>query len=214
MVDSLKILEQLNSFYSFSFSQLVAFTVGLLAFVGVLIPIVASFYQNKRTAIEIKQLHETFTKEIAALKEEAKKEVREELKKDLLEAEALLDKKLASANGSIYHVQASHLISKKLYKRAANSLGDAMGEYVKANDQLNLGRCMRIFIDKCLPNISINEEPNLETFVSWVEALAEKIRVINDNGQLTDKITALVKTAKKAKQRLLAEQKQNNSTAF
>lgn len=48
MDETLIVLEKLNQFYSSSFSQLVNMTIGLLAFVGVIIPVLIGLYQNKQ----------------------------------------------------------------------------------------------------------------------------------------------------------------------
>jgi hypothetical protein len=39
MADAFAILERVNALYSTAFSQLIAYTVGVIAFIGVLVPI-------------------------------------------------------------------------------------------------------------------------------------------------------------------------------
>lgn len=63
MEDSLKILEAVNSFYSQSFGQLMNITVAVLAFSGIVLPILITLYQKRlfkleHLAIENKLLYE------------------------------------------------------------------------------------------------------------------------------------------------------------
>ena len=44
--DSLKILESVNAFYSQSFGQLINITVAVLAFAGIVLPILITLYQK------------------------------------------------------------------------------------------------------------------------------------------------------------------------
>lgn len=66
MPDALQILEQVNSFYSDAFTQLIAFTVGLLALVGVLMPMGIAAYQNRQLKHDQKTLNEKIENELLA----------------------------------------------------------------------------------------------------------------------------------------------------
>ena len=52
MDSTLEILEKVNAFYIGAFDQLIILTVSVLAFCGVLVPILISTYQNKQLKLQ------------------------------------------------------------------------------------------------------------------------------------------------------------------
>ena len=55
-MDSLSVVESVNSFYSNAFSQLMTLTIAILAIIGVLMPLILQHIQSRSFRIEQKSL--------------------------------------------------------------------------------------------------------------------------------------------------------------
>jgi hypothetical protein len=55
-MDTLQIIDKVNSFYSNSFSQLMTLTIAFLGFAGILLPIVLQLIQSRSFRLEERSL--------------------------------------------------------------------------------------------------------------------------------------------------------------
>ena len=81
MSETLQILEKLNTFYSGAFTQLITYTVGILAFIGIVIPFAIATFQNKQLKKDQTSLSNQIANELIAAKEEMKREIEEQMSK-------------------------------------------------------------------------------------------------------------------------------------
>ena len=111
--DSLKILESVNAFYSQSFGQLINITVAVLAFAGIVLPILITLYQKRLFKLEHQAIQNSLATEMESRLEEGIKEIKAEYEQKEAEFEdkiskmkESLKKDLDATKGGICHVHA------------------------------------------------------------------------------------------------------------
>lgn len=83
MTDTFAILERVNALYSTAFTQLITYTVGVVALIGILLPIVVAFVQQRRfdaaVGNEVKKLRTELATQVEAEFQKERSAVRGEL---------------------------------------------------------------------------------------------------------------------------------------
>lgn len=206
MQESLKVLESVNSFYSQSFSQLISITVAVLAFAGIVLPVLITLYQKRifsleHNAIE-KSIHDKLKKEldliVVTIRDEyQQKEV--EHKAEMAEMKSNIAMELADAEGGIYHVQGNAELSSGQYLIALNSFLNAGFRYVKAESNQNLRRILNQCIDFGFPNVTSEDLDDDKGFEKNFESLIEKIEIYDEKYNFVDQITLFRRAYQNAK---------------
>jgi len=199
---ALEILEKVNSFYSSSFSQLLTVTLGLVAFVGIFVPVLTTYYQNRNIKIEKDNLEAYIDNKIESVKLELLSEVRNELLSNLSDFEEKQKSEIEKVLAGVFHVQANHQISKGSYKNATNSILQSIDCCIAGKDELNLQRGLKLLINNCLPNITLEEEPNLGILEERISTLKIDMQPLNENGRYTDILNEIEKTHKSLQKKL------------
>ncbi len=188
MQDTLKILESVNQFYSQSFNQLVVITVAVLAFAGVMMPILISLYQKRIFKLEREAIEDSLKKTLQKDMDECIERMRNEYKEkeDQYEARiSKLDQKMertiSGATAASLHIQGNISIGDKQYLRAFESLTSAATNYIKADSESNLRRVLRIIIEKCLPNLKKEQLENDENTIADYDDFLAKLEEYNIN---------------------------------
>ena len=184
MQETLKILESVNQFYSQSFNQLVMITVAVLAFAGVVMPIIISLYQKRLFRLEHEEIKTALKNELAKDLNKAIDTLRTEHEKlsatyedRIKELNERTKKKIAQAIGGISHVQANVNLDNKEYLWAFTSLVSAAKNHIKADEEANLRRTLRLIYEKCLPELNKaqleKDERNIESFYKLISTLED-----------------------------------------
>jgi hypothetical protein len=202
-----EILDKVDSFYSSAFSQLLIITFGIVAFVGVFVPVLVTYYQSRNIKIEKQNLEDHINNKIASIKAEITSELITELHKKLREFKKEQTEKTEFVVGGVLYVQAGLHINELRYNYATNSIISAIESCITAGDELNLSRAFNVLIDQCLPNIRIEEEPDLENLAKRIEIVNTSISKLNSSGRYTDLLNRLTKAHKKAVARLCENEK-------
>lgn len=203
---ALEIIERVDSFYSASFSQLITLTLGIIAFAGVFVPILTTYYQNRKINIEKKNLEDQIKAHIEQLKEKIAEETKREMLQELARFEAKLEKASAGAIAGVLHVQANLHLGKSQYNSATNSILSGIENCILAEDELNLCRGIKMLIERCLPKLDKKEDPNLENLEVRISRLCDLISGLNANGRYTDMLADLQAAHKKTASRLLEKE--------
>ncbi|MFA0662455.1 hypothetical protein AB4619_25535 [Vibrio splendidus] len=206
---SLELLEKVNSFYSDSFNQLITLTICLIAFIGVFVPLLFGYYQNRKSKLDIEALELKIVQTVADAQVELLEHIKHEIDASLKTLSDDNDIKIKSLYASIYHVQANTLINSGRYKDGGNSLITAIQSAIEAKDELNLGRQLNSLTNSVLPNLTLEEQPNIEAMENIVDKIEAHITDLNENGRYADAIRDLRIATKTAKQRLEKESKEN-----
>jgi len=198
MDETLKILESVNQFYTYSFNQLVILTVSILSFTGIVVPILITFYQKRLFKLENKEIEESLKSKLQLELKDTILAIRNEYEeKDSMyqkkfdEVELKLEKEISGAIGGNLHIQGNMQVKNKAYLNALNSLCKASIHHIKADKETNLRRALSIIETKCLPNLNKKaleiDENNVECF----EDLLTKLEEYDSNERYTDNIRML-----------------------
>jgi flagellar hook-associated protein FlgK len=207
MQETQAILDSVHQFYADSFSQLVTLTLAMLGFIGVLVPVLLTIYQQRLFKLEQREVMGSLRTQLDAINVEhiklleQKFDDREKLSQQRMEAQVgLLQREIAKAQGSTFHVQANQSIASKQYPAAFESLLDAAIKYVDAQNESNLGRVLTLLTHNTLPHLdSSHFEYRGEMWERQLQKANAGIAEVNVNGRFTDahnQFKAAVKAAK------------------
>jgi hypothetical protein len=203
------IINNINSMYS----SLITYTVGLVAFIGILLPIVITLLQNRQLKNDHKALSDKISSELDAVK--AKLLI--ELKSDLTVETKKLDNKAAEMKNELnvkisemaaelhakaHHIQARVAIDKNRFDIACLDCLYAIVGYCEAKDEANLqavseGVLMAMVVPH-LKKLDFEENEIIEKKLIMALAAIEKINV---NGRYDGSLKALRSAFKAAKVR-------------
>ncbi|WP_417439756.1 hypothetical protein [Idiomarina abyssalis] len=208
MQDTLKILESVNQFYSQSFNQLVVITVAVLAFAGVVMPVLISLYQKRLFRLEHEEIQSHLKGELDSELAKAVDAVRKEYEKKeaqyLLEIESLdekLEKEIAGSIGGNLHVQGNMNLKDGQYLGAFSSFTRAAINHLKADKEANLRRALRLVSNNCLPKLNKTRLERDEGIIESYEELLEQLSESNVNDRYKDEIRLLKIRFKQATER-------------
>jgi len=199
---ALEVLNKVDSFYASSFSHLITITLGLVAFLGVFVPVLTTYYQNRNTKLEKENLEVFIENKLSTIRQEVAFEIRDELLKNFESFEEKQKEELERVVGGICYVQANHQISQSEFKGAANSILGSISSCIKAKDECNLQRGLNMLANICLPNISSADDSDLEVLEEKIHKLRSDIKSLNSNGRYTDSINEIEKYHKALIKRL------------
>jgi hypothetical protein len=201
------IINNVNSIYS----NVIAYTFGLVAFVGILLPIAISLLQNRQLKNDHKALSDKISKEM----QEAKNALITDLKNELAIEISKFDKKVSDIkielneeiheissglHAKAHHSQARDAIEKNNFQTACIDCLAAVVGYCDAKDEPNLQVVLDVLlIPKVIPKLKqpdFDNNENVEIYFNKALAALEKI---NTNGRYSKNIQSLkvgLKTAK------------------
>lgn len=209
MSETLQILEKLNTFYSGAFTQLITYTVGILAFIGIVIPFAIASFQNRQLKKDQHSLSTQISTELIASKEDLKREIEEqiskreeklrqlvvEVKKDIeLEITRIDDLAMARA----LHLQANTTILSDPASAAYDAL-NAAHLYAKNKNEQNLMPVIRLFED-AIRKTNKQKFDQFDFDKACNEAI-ESIKKLNANGRYVDEIRSIKRQVVEAKKR-------------
>lgn len=209
MPDAMQILERVNAFYTGAFSQLVVFTVGLLALVGVLVPIAIATYQNRQIKHDQKTLNDKIENDLSAVRlalaeqlakdlsarDDAIKSLIEDAKREIAEEVKKIDE-LGSARS--FHLQALSNRESAPSSSAADSLAAACS-YAKGGDERNLRSVLSLW-SNCIERVTA-EDFKLYDYEDDSQLAIKALDALNANGRYTEDVRAIRRGVEEAKNR-------------
>lgn len=209
MSETLQILEKLNSFYAGAFGQLVTYTVGILALVGVLIPTAIASFQNRQLKRDQNALSAQISAELLAAKTHLNAKLAEEiamseakLKEFVGTTRAEIAEEITKidelAKGRALHLQALTTRENSPSSSVFDCLS-AVPSYVKGGDERNLRAVLIIFEDECA---RVYEDDFKILDIEDAKTLAvESLKPLNTTGRYTQDIRMINVLTAEAKQR-------------
>lgn len=205
------ILSNLDSLYSNALNQITTYTFGVVALVGVVLPIIISIVQSKSLKSEKEGLEKYLSSESASAKILLKDELSKELKEELLSESTKLsesleaklkafEKQITCADAATFHIQGMMEIEKQRYGSATRDFIYASKRYISGDDELNGQRTLEAIvhtIDEL--NITGIEEYDLENLIDDLTTFLESENQNKRYTNIKNKITKSLKEAKKRK---------------
>jgi len=205
------IANNINSLYSNAIDQLTSYTLGVVALVGILIPVLVTLTQWRSLKAEKESLEKRISDEITNAKSTIRTELEAEMKQLIISEESsllsrieekfqILENKIEIADASSFHIQGNSHITREYYAAAMKDFCSATKGYLSGGDELNGPRTLRLLIEECLPKIlkSDFEDADLEEELS---VLISFLKRININNRYDDAIARLNREMKAAKLR-------------
>lgn len=211
MATEIDVLSALNGFYEHAFSQLVQYTVGIVALVGIILPVIATMNQWRSLKNEKEALENKIQDEIKKAKLTIRDDLTAEIKTQISSAEESLisrmeekfkelEKKLDCAKASSFHLQGNSHGDAGLYALALIDYCIATECYFRGDNEINGQRTLTQIIDGCLPNMNKKDFEIDEIDIS-LNQLKKFLETCNINDRYTDRLTSIKNNTKHAKVR-------------
>jgi len=213
MADSIQILERVHSFYSDSFSQLMLWTMALLAFAGILMPLLNQYMQSRASRLEKESLENLMKTKAQEMRSELtsllstrfageEKRVVDLLDAKVDEAITSVQREVSGAKAGVFHLQAIQNVRSSFYALAVRDCASAVSLYLDANDERNLQAILSTLADTCLPRVKKVQMANEPDIESSVKSVVDLLTSHNENGRYSIAIDDLQTKLKAAKQRV------------
>lgn len=215
MNDTLAILEKVHVFYSVAFSQLISYTAGVLALVGILLPTFIAIQQSRQARREKEALEALLraqivdartdlTNGVEARFAEAAEAMRSDLGRVREEIERQMKRYDARARARTLHLQANQCSDRGWHGLACVDACEAMRSYGEGEDELNLIRVVALFSDEAAKLTEADFTPaaisELDIQKAFDRAI-EAIGALNVNGRYSDTIKEMKSNLAAAKVR-------------
>jgi hypothetical protein len=178
--DVSEILDKVNTFYSQSFTTLVAIITAMVGLVGVLIPLVAGWYQNQRLKLEKAELLNVLNDRLKVMETETANRLENKFKQFAGEIENVLNKRFCKLEGIDFAFQArDHADKGAMASAFCNSMLSAV-RFLECEHEGNLRTSIALMTRKILPALNRNA---IENFTLWdlKKQYEELIKKIQDN---------------------------------
>jgi hypothetical protein len=198
------LLEKVNTFYDSAWSKLVIFTSIILAVVGVLIPLIISWFQNRNIQLREESIRRDIISEFETKNEELrcelKKSIDEIVKTKIEELDKRFEERIQYVDAGSYHVQATLCLNNQAFKTALDSYFNAGYCYIKGNETYNLIR-VNSGICECLDKADKKVIFDLESDGFKIDNYLKQLEKLNEKGVFTDTIKKIRKQYNSAKER-------------
>lgn len=159
------IISNIDAMYATAISQLTTYTFGVVALVGVLLPIILGVVQSRSNKADKEELGKHIEKEISAAEKKISTAIQAEIaEKIALEVSNMIEPlkqkiedyelKFSQSRAGLFHLQGTMSKRNKLYAFAAMDYATSTIEYLKGGDESNGQRVLRLLQEECLPKVN------------------------------------------------------------
>jgi hypothetical protein len=199
-MDPIDVLSKVDAFYASAWDKLLVFTSILVATVGIIIPILFNWLQNRTLRIREetikKDIENTLVNKFKEL-EKTFKENNETTMNEKLEAiESKLIKKSNLLQGGIFILQGGRNFTDKLYKQALLDYCTSANSYLFGDDLLTVQRINKTILN-ILNKISKSDLNALQEEENQPDQYIADLKGKNENGIFSDIIKELQRGIKK-----------------
>jgi hypothetical protein len=213
MTDTFVILERVNSLYSAAFTQLIVYTVGVIAFVGVIVPLTLAWFQNRRLADEKAALESFLKSELAAarqdlvladknLREQTQAKVEELFRAANQESQAEMHRVESLARGGLSHISATFYMKSEMYPMAIVHAAQAIASDALARDEGNMRAAANLLME-AFGKVDLSATQQIPDKVAMAGGVARawaSIASINENGRFNVEVDRLQQIEAKLRQ--------------
>lgn len=192
-----EILKSVNDFYQQAWDKLILYSTILIAFIGVIVPILFTLLQNRTQLIREdaikKELGNFFDSKLKEMETALEASITKKFEGQINKINKKIDDKINLVDAGVYHIQGNMYFDKEKYLLAIMSYFVAGEGYLKGKDYANL-EVINKNIKQTIPNLPINElktaqeEDEIKPY-EYISLLMKN----NENGLFTDIIGELKK---------------------
>lgn len=191
-MNPIELLQTVNSFYDQAFNRLLVITFGLIAFIGIFVPLVTGWLQLKSLRAEKAALLAELRLQLDTERDALAKEVEKSVEERFSTIESAYEEKIDNLSEqleiayAIAEARSFHLQGRSnLKNHPARSIEDfchATAGYLDGKDEANAQTCARVITENCLPRIS-SEEYKSNKIEKFCTDTIECLRKHNENGR-------------------------------
>ena len=192
MIYSLEVLEKLHGFYSSAWTNLIAYTTGLVAFIAIIIPIFFQIYQNRKLKLDERELEKKLTNKIDNKFEEIEEVITMQVKLEIEKKHKNLQKEIYQTVAMSKYSHANIRYKEEENKsHALDSYIEAAKYYLNGDNEQGLRRALKRIKEDCLPKIDQQALITYPSLLSSLEELLELLKLNNTNGRYSDYIDSI-----------------------
>ncbi len=195
-LDSLSLLNKVDSFYNNAWLKLMVFVTFLLTFVGIVIPFLVQWVQRRFFVLREDRIRGDLKKYCDDLSAKIGNDIDEKIKKIRKE----ITKELNGANAGVYHVQGNYFMSQNNYVAATESSLDSILYYLGTDDQANTQKAFNMLLT-CLPKDYKEDIEKLEHDGYKFDSIIKQIDEANNDGRYSNYLRDIKKELSAVKQR-------------
>jgi hypothetical protein len=210
-MDPILILDQVNSFYSNAFSHLITYTLIVLGFGTVVLPIILQIIQSRYFHFEKESLETLMSENTNRAKEELKVEIdkyfqnKEEqfnaqFQNEVKKIDQQFFEQQSIAKSGIFFLQGSSGLDKKEYFPAANDFAVSCTHAINGKDTINALSALSNLI-KALSHLDSSHFKEKSHIDEVLNKLIDKLKEYNEKDLITGRIYDLVTAIDNAKNR-------------
>jgi hypothetical protein len=207
-----EIVDKVNAFYSGAFTQLITLTLAVLAFAGVILPILIQMIQSRTFRTEQKSLEARIDERLTAVKSKLADEVETKFQSEKANFEKIIADKMsvvdgklkelaANTRGGTLFVQARFEASQRRFDLAGSCFASAADCLLQGNDEKNAQRAIRQLVEECLPELNKAAFENVEDFEEATQQLIKTLEGKNEHDRYEDTIGSIRRELSNAKLR-------------
>jgi len=216
MQDVKQVLDLVNTFYSNAYNQLIVYTVGLLAFLGAVVPSILTVLSNRalrkeneklqlKSETNAKNIEEALEIKLTAKIETTLKGMEEEylrkMEAKIAETKSDLEKLSNQMTGSVYHLQATHFRDQDDPNPAFDDCITSTSHYIDAGDEMNMQHTLSM-AKGCLSKLFDSDFEENSGWDARFSSLMDKLSGINKANRYSDLIRNMNKAFTDAKKRV------------
>ena len=203
----IEILNHLDSFYNNAWNKLILFTTILLAIVGIIVPLIITWFQNRNLKLKEQNLRNEieldYKKKLQIIKQDLLKQTLKEIDEKIEKFDERQDKLRAELKGLHFHLQAN--ATQDDTKGKLTDFIIASEFYIKGEDYLNLRTTVDCICDE-IENSSKEELKEIKEDAADIANLIELLGEIDEKGSFTSQIRDLKKKIKKLPEKRTSEE--------
>lgn len=210
-MNPIDLLTTVNDFYDKAFSRLLITTFGIIAFIGVIIPIAVGWLQLRSLRSEKNSLLNELITELSSERQASERKMKEEVEaqiklvkkdyeKQFIEMAASIKKSSASATARAHHLQGIATLEANLMDLGITDFSQAARQFFVAGEEDNARRAIAVICQQCLPKINA-EQYNDHEIEKACDDLISEVQKHNDNSRYHDDIVLMKKEMRGASSR-------------
>lgn len=210
-MDPTTLLTTVNAFYDQAFNKLLLITFGLIAFIGVIVPLAIGWVQLRTLRAEKGSLLNELRSEVEAERASVRSHIdelvgervdaiRTEYEKRFSDLAAELEVAASAAEARSFHLQGNTYRTSKTPHLGITDYCHAAPLYIAAADEANAQRCIRNLIEDCLPKTNSEQYKKFKVEENC-NRLIKALKKENTNGRYVNDIDKLERQMEKASSR-------------
>ena len=213
-MDSTTVFEQMHSFYSESFTNLMYLTIAILTIIGIVMPLIIQWIQTRNFKIERETLEGIIQNNVDNIKEEMIELVNKKFTEEKVSLKMLFEEKSKKINdelkqldcnskGNAFFLQASIDTGDESFGKAALNYFVSANYFLKSGDSQNAQNAISNALEFCLSKLNNDKDNDISEIETEIDRTLKLLGDNNSNSVNSNLIKDIKKALKEAKAKIL-----------